>query len=173
MLEELIKSENNTRNYKYPIANKFTSSSSSKNRLNEKHKLHHQNLHQLHNQCNNQHNDDQHHHNDQVFPQHQIFPQHEKDKHQHEYQDEVLFHVDDIAHPETARWALCGMKNLTHPHCKDSFAGQQLIDCGILPILMQTLNVEKKEMTTMGTTRTRTTSHQEINTSGIHNIETE
>ncbi len=78
-----------------------------------------------------------------------------RNQEQYQYQDEenqgigsgsdTCFHPNHIIYPETARWALCGMKNLSRPPCKDSFASHRLIQCGILPILLQTLNVKKKK----------------------------
>ena len=59
--------------------------------------------------------------------------------------DEYTFNPETIAYPETARWVLCGLKNLTRTPSKDSLAGQKLIQCGVLPILLQTLNVEDRK----------------------------
>lgn len=56
-----------------------------------------------------------------------------------------VFDVDDIAFPETARWALCGLKNLTRPPCKNTFAAEKLLECNILPILLHTVNVKSYE----------------------------
>ena len=56
--------------------------------------------------------------------------------------DNRVFNSDNLAFPETARWALCGMKNLTQPPSRDSLAAQKLLQCNMLPILLQTINVK-------------------------------
>lgn len=53
-----------------------------------------------------------------------------------------IFDIDDIAFPETARWALCGIKNLTRQPNKDSYAGHKLLECNVLPALLKTINVD-------------------------------
>lgn len=59
--------------------------------------------------------------------------------------EKQVFDVDDIAFPETARWALCGLKNLTRPPSKNTFAAEKLLQCNILPILFNTVTVKNYE----------------------------
>ena len=50
------------------------------------------------------------------------------------------FNSHNLALPETARWCLCGMKNLTRPS-QDPIASHCLIKCGVLPIIVKILTV--------------------------------
>lgn len=58
---------------------------------------------------------------------------------------EIPFHSDDVTFPETARWALCGMKNLTRPPCCKDVGHKLIQEYDIVPILLQTLNVEESQ----------------------------
>jgi len=51
------------------------------------------------------------------------------------------FDIHNMALPETAKWALCGIKNLTRPLTKDSQVAKLLLEYDILPILLHILKV--------------------------------
>ncbi len=46
----------------------------------------------------------------------------------------------NIAHPETAKWCMCGMKNLSRPS-RDPVAAKKLIQCGVLNVILRVLQV--------------------------------
>lgn len=48
------------------------------------------------------------------------------------------------SYPETVRWCLCGMKSLTRP-CRDPFAAHALLQSGILPIILNILDIPHAE----------------------------
>jgi len=50
------------------------------------------------------------------------------------------FNPDAIAFPETARWALCGMKNLTRPS-RDPIAAHALVQSGVLHMILRVLTI--------------------------------
>lgn len=58
------------------------------------------------------------------------------------YKENEVFNVGEIAFAETARWALCGMKNLTKPPSRDSYVSEKLLECNVLPVLLHILNVQ-------------------------------
>ena len=47
---------------------------------------------------------------------------------------------NNITHPETARWCLCGIKNLTRPS-KDPIAAQALVQSGIIQVVLRVLSI--------------------------------
>lgn len=53
----------------------------------------------------------------------------------------LLFHQENIAYPETARWCLSGMKNLSRPS-KDPVAALTLIQCGALDAILKILTID-------------------------------
>jgi hypothetical protein len=53
----------------------------------------------------------------------------------------LLFHQENIAYPETARWCLSGMKNLSRPS-KDPIAALTLIQCGALDAILKILTID-------------------------------
>jgi hypothetical protein len=46
-----------------------------------------------------------------------------------------------VKYPDTARWCLCGMKNLTRPS-KDPLAAQELMQAGVLDVLLSIVSIE-------------------------------
>ena len=54
------------------------------------------------------------------------------------------FNQDDIAFPESARWVLCSIRNLTRPPYHQK-ADQILIQYGVIPMLLHILTVDKKK----------------------------
>ena len=46
----------------------------------------------------------------------------------------------NVTHVETARWCLCGIKNISRPS-KDPIAAQALLDCGILDVVLRVLSI--------------------------------
>jgi len=55
------------------------------------------------------------------------------------------FNIMDIEYPETAKWTLCGIKNLTRPPYHDSNVAVSFLKCGILPIVLETLKVNRTQ----------------------------
>lgn len=53
------------------------------------------------------------------------------------------FKEDNISLPESARWALCGVKNLTRPPSHDSKVGERLIKHGVIPMLLNILTIDE------------------------------
>ena len=57
-----------------------------------------------------------------------------------EFQFDNLPFSNNIAHPDTAKWCLCGIKNLTRPS-KDPTAAQVLFQSGIINVVLRVLTI--------------------------------
>lgn len=52
------------------------------------------------------------------------------------------FNPKSISYPESARWCLCGIQNLSRP-AKDPNAVQTLVKCGALDVILRVLTVDE------------------------------
>ena len=56
------------------------------------------------------------------------------------------FHHNEMALPESVRWALCGIKNLTVPPIREKVC-ERLIYYGVIPLLLDILKVDQEQST--------------------------
>lgn len=57
--------------------------------------------------------------------------------------NDVCFDIHNMALPDTAKWALVAIKNLTRPLSKDSKMAKILLEYNVLPILHHILKVNR------------------------------
>jgi hypothetical protein len=55
------------------------------------------------------------------------------------------YNLESLVFPETLRWCLCALKNITYPLKSPITAAQAVLKCNLLPIILKLVTVDRKE----------------------------